>query len=265
MSQIATKDEGAGALHLKAVPAEGEARRRVRAEAVSAAALLDRRRPPRREELEAAARGLAGRLGLGRAYTGFAMVAINNEFWRAQFAAVPPARRLLLLPHCLRHVTDCKGSYDARGLACAGCGACPLGAVKAEAEALGYSVLIAEGTPAVVDTLRRGPCDAILGMACLDSLERAFSRVRELGIPNVAVPLLTNGCSATTAEMDVLHGWLRCADGAGAPRTRSYLPALRQADGLFDAGAAVHHAGGLRGRQRSGLVPPGRAPHCAGH
>jgi geranylgeranyl diphosphate synthase type II len=87
-------------------------------------------------------------------------------------------------------------------------------------------------------------------MACLDSLERAFSRVRELGIPNVAVPLLTNGCSATTAEMDVLHGWLRCADGAGAPRTRSYLPALRQAEGLFDAGALEELLDGLAGRRQ---------------
>jgi geranylgeranyl diphosphate synthase type II len=219
MSRTVTENEDAGALDMRAVPAQDEARRRIRGEAVHAAAPLDRRRPPRREELEGAARGLIGRLHLSPANLGFAMVAVNNEFWREQFAAVPLHRRLLLLPHCLHHVTDCKGTYGARGLACAQCGACALGAVKAEAEALGYTVLIAEGTPAVVDSLTRGQGDAILGMACLESLERAFSRVRELGIPNVAVPLLTDGCVATTAEIEVLRDWMRHQDGAAAPHT----------------------------------------------
>ncbi len=247
MSRTAIEDENAGVLHLKAVPAEDEARRRVRAEAVRSAAGLDRRRAPRRDELEAAARGLVGRLGLSTAYVGFAMVAVNNEFWRDQFASVPACRRLLLLPHCLRHVTDCRGSYDASGLTCVECGACALGQLKAEAEALGYTVLIAEGTPAVVEALARGRGDAILGMACLDSLERAFARVSELGIPNVAVPLLTNGCVTTTAEVDVLLDWLRSQHAAAVPRTRSYLPALRAAERLFDADALEDLLDGLIG------------------
>ncbi len=247
MSRTAIEDEDAGVLHLKAVPAEDEARRRVRAEAVRVAAAVDRRRPPRRDELETAARGLLRRLGLSTAYIGFAMVAVNNEFWREQFASVPAGRRLLLLPHCLRHVTDCKGSYDARGLTCVQCGACALGPLKAEAESLGYTVLIAEGTPAVVQALARGRCDAILGMACLDSLERAFARVSELGIPNVAVPLLTNGCVTTTAETEVLLDWLRNQGGAAGPRTRSYLPALRAAERLFQPGALEELLDGLVG------------------
>ena len=162
------------------------------------------------------------------------MVSVNNEFWRGQFAAVPPSRRLLLLPHCLRHVKECKGSYDARGLSCAECGACALAAVKAEAESLGYTVLIAEGSPAVVEVVLRGQADAILGMACLDSLEKVFARVAALGIPHVAVPLLTDGCVATTAEIAVLRGWLRQQDGPAGTGTRSYVPLLRAADRLFE-------------------------------
>ncbi len=186
-------------------------------------------------------------LGVSTAYLGFAMVSVNNEFWREQFAAVPLDRRLLLLPHCLRHVTDCRGSYDAHGLACAECGACALGPLKAEAESLGYEVLIAEGTPAVVETLARGRTDAILGMACLDSLERAFPRVSELGIPNVAVPLLTNGCVTTTAEIEVLLDWLRRQDGVAARPMPGYLGALRGAEQLFGPGALEELLDGVGG------------------
>ena len=259
MSQAVTQNEDAGLLNVKVVPAEDEARRRIRGEAVRAAASLDHRRPPRRAELEDAARGLINRLQLSPTYLGFAMVAVNNEFWRGQFSAVPTSRRLLLLPHCLRHVTDCKGAYDARGLSCAECGACSLGAVKSEAEALGYTVLIAEGTPAVVDVLLRGEADAILGMACLDSLEQAFSRVGDLGIPNVAVPLLTDGCVATTAEMEVLHAWLRHQSGTAGPRTRSYLSTLRAAECLFEPGALSELLAGLVGTPEQDAQGPSPA------
>jgi geranylgeranyl pyrophosphate synthase len=253
MGPTVTHNKDAGLLNVKAVPAEGEARRRIRGEAARAAAALDRRRPPKRGELENAGHGLISRLHLSPTYLGFAMVAVNNEFWRDQFMAVPMSRRLLLLPHCLRHVKECKGVYDARGLSCAECGACALGAVKAEAEALGYTVLIAEGTPAVVEVLVRGQRDAILGMACLDSLEQAFSRVGDLGIPHVAVPLLTNGCVATTAEIEVLRDWLGHRNGTPGPRTRSYLSMLRAAERLFEAGALDELLAGIVSSPAQGM------------
>jgi geranylgeranyl pyrophosphate synthase len=94
-------------------------------------------------------------------------------------------------------------------------------------------VLIAEGSPAVVEVVLRGQADAILGMACLDSLEKVFTRVAALGIPHVAVPLLTDGCVATKAELAVLRGWLRHRDGPARTSMRSYVPLLRAADRLF--------------------------------
>jgi len=243
---------------IKTVPKEIEERRRIRAEAARAAAAFERRRPPRRDELEKAARELIRRLDLSPAFLGFVMVAVNNEFWRDQFAAVPPARRVLLLPHCLRRAAECKGSYDARGLSCAGCGACVLAGLKAEAEALGYVVLIAEGTPLVVECALRGQADAILGMACLDSLEKAFPPITALGIPHVGVPLLGDGCTATTAEVEILLDWLRRQGEprAGASATRSYLPELRAAALLFEGGALDELLAGLteneKARRREG-------------
>ncbi len=234
MSDIATSKRRPSPVNIKIVPAEPLERERIRAAAANAAATLDRRKPPLPAEVEKAASDLIGRLHAAPSSLGFAMVSVNNEFWRGQFAAVPPSRRLLLLPHCLRHVRECKGTYDARGLSCAKCGACTLAAVKAEAESLGYTVLIAEGSPAVVEVVLRGQADAILGMACLDSLEKVFARVAAMGIPHVAVPLLTDGCVATTAEIAVLRGWLRQQAGPAGAGTRSYVPLLRAADRLFE-------------------------------
>jgi len=234
MSDIATDKKRSAPLNIKIVPAELQERERIRAAATEAAASLDRRKPPAPAEIQKAACDLIRRLQVAPSSLGFTMVSVNNEFWRDQFAAVPPSRRLLLLPHCLRHVRNCKGSYDARGLSCVECGACTLAAVKAEAESLGYTVLIAEGSPAVVEIVLRGQADAILGMACLDSLEKVFARVAALGIPHVAVPLLTDGCVATTAEIAVLRGWLRQQAGPAGAGTRSYVPLLRAADRLFE-------------------------------
>jgi geranylgeranyl diphosphate synthase, type II len=245
MSDIATSKQRPAPLNIKTVPAEDAERQRIRAAATEAAAALDRRKPPIPAEIEKAACDLMRRLRLAPSSLGFTMVSVNNEFWRGQFAAVPPSRRLLLLPHCLRHVKECKGSYDARGLACAECGACTLAGLKAEAESLGYTVLIAEGSPAVVEIVLRGQADAILGMACLDSLEKVFARVAALGIPHVAVPLLTDGCVATTAEIGVLRDWLRQQSAPAEAGTRSYVPLLRAAERLFEDRALEELVAGL--------------------
>ena len=224
---------------LKKVPALADVRQDVRAAAARSVADLSRRRPPRRAELEKLGGALIDRLSLPKSYLGFAMVAMSNEFWREQFAAVPFKKRLLLLPHCLRDVDNCKGTYSSTGLLCAECGACRISEVKRKAETLGYRVITAEGTPEVLRMLLAGQADAILGVACLDSLEKAFGRVGELGIPNAAVPLLVDGCINTEVEFDQIDSWLtfkRTTGSATPVRTRSYVPLLRTARGLFEPG-----------------------------
>ncbi len=228
-----TAPEAAG---IKAVPQERAARQAIRAQARKATADLPRHRPLRRQALEDLARQALDGAGLGGEYLGFAMVAVSNEFWREQFTAISCSRRLLLLPHCLRDSVRCQGNYTAVGLECAGCGGCELAGLKAEAEELGYKVLIAEGTPAVVEVVLSGRADAILGVACLDSLEKAFTRVVEMGIPHVALPLLADGCRSTTAELDLVREWMRAQSGPVRARTRSYVPLLRAAEGIFDDG-----------------------------
>jgi len=221
---------------MKTVPGEAWVRERIRIEAARTAATLSRERPLTRAELEDLGRGVLGRLGLDTRHLGFVMVAISNEFWREQFASVAHERRLLLLPHCLRKPAQCQGTYDGVGLNCAGCGACPIAGLKVEAESLGYEVIVAEGTPAVVQFLLDGRRDAILGVACLDSLEKSFERVVAMGVPHVALPLLAAGCVETTAEVDVVRRWMHERTGPATVRTRTYAPLLRAAHALFADG-----------------------------
>lgn len=187
-----------------------------------------------RDTLISLADDLLHDLSLSRRFLGFAMIALDNAFWRKRFLAVSPDRRLLLLPKCLSDSERCQGTYDSEGLHCAGCGCCVINDLKADAEALGYSVIIAEGTSSALMHVLQGKADAILGVACMDSMHRSFERVTELGVPHQAIPLLTDGCVDTTADLEIIRALLGKQAGEAATAHRSYLPLLRHARSLFE-------------------------------
>src|SRR5207237_1508378 len=154
------------------VPETRELRDRVRVAAADFGKSLDRSRPLTRQGLREMAEGLLQRLGLGEQYLGFTMVAITNEFWREQVSAVDFKRRLLLLPHCLKHAEGCPADYDEFGLDCKKCGACSVADFKVKAEELGYKVLVSEGTAIVLKIIVSSSVDAIVGVARLNVLEQ---------------------------------------------------------------------------------------------
>ena len=127
---------------------------------------------------------------------------LTNEFWREQVAAIPFNRRLLLLPHCLKNAEGCPADYDEFGLDCRKCGACSVADFKTKAEDLGYKVLVSEGTPIVLKIIVTGHVDAIVGVACLNVLEKAFDKILLAGIPCVAAPLLSSNCRSTSVDDD---------------------------------------------------------------
>jgi len=183
------------------------------------------------EDLANRGQALLAHLDLPVSYLGFAMVEINNAVWERQFAAVPFARRLLLLPQCLRHPISCCGKYANGELQCALCGACQLANWTKKARDLGYRVLIAEGTPAVLQMILDEDCDALLGVACLEVMEKTFDHVRRLGVPHLAVPLLRIGCQNTLCDEDRLRFYLSLSQPASV--RSSYLSFLREARQMF--------------------------------
>ena len=132
------------------MPETKQLRERIRTKCVEVAAKLDKSRPMGKDEMEVVVRAMLEELGLGEGYVGWAMVVLSGEFWRDQVAAVPPSRRLFLLPHCLKHAEGCPADYDDFGLDCEKCGACSIADFRGMAEKMGYKVLVAEGSPIVL-------------------------------------------------------------------------------------------------------------------
>jgi geranylgeranyl diphosphate synthase type II len=229
-----SKPKRASTAHLKVVPQERSVREQIRRESTIVADSIDRSRPLTRDHLQQLATGLLASLGLGESHLGFTMVTISNEFWREQFTATDFKRRLLLLPHCLKHAEGCPADYDEYGLDCRKCGACSIADFKVIAEDLGYKVLVAEGTPIVLKIIISGHVDAILGVACLNVLEKAIDKVLKVGVPSLAIPLLSSDCKNTSVDDEWVRDVIGLKREAPAARTRSYLPLLRAANGLFE-------------------------------
>ncbi len=151
-------------------------------------------------------------VGLDEQYLKFTIVILNNEVYRKALSRVPFEKRLLLLPRCMRDETVCKGQFDEIGLLCRGCGGCGIDALTQFAQRLGYSVLVAEGSPVVMGLLEAGGIEAVVGVSCLSMLEKMFPYMEAAAFPGVAVPLLYDGCVRTAFDVDWLMDFLETAD-----------------------------------------------------
>jgi len=220
--------------HLKEVPQTLELREAVKAEAEKFAQTLDRGRNFTKAQLEDWARDLLARMGQPEKYVGFAAVLIGNFFWKRQFLAIPFEKRLLLLPHCLKHAEGCPADYDEFGLDCETCGACSIADYKVKAEKLGYRVLVAEGSPIVLKIIVSGYIDGILGVACLNVLEKAIDKVLIAGVPSYAVPLHSGDCKNTTLDQSWIWEVIDKYEPMEAPETPSFLPLIRAGNFLFE-------------------------------
>lgn len=220
--------------HLKRVPESRAEREQIRRRAAEAAAQWGLSRGVVKHEIEAHARAVLEDLGLPASYLGWTMVAVATAFWRPQIVRIPHHRRLLLLPHCLRSAEQCRAGYGAIGLLCQDCGACRLTALRNQAQALGYQVLIAEGSPVVMQMILANRADALLGVACLNSLEGALDKILLAGIPCMAVPLLAGTCRNTATDEDWVHEMIHTPYEPGPAMLETPLHLLRLAAGMFE-------------------------------
>jgi geranylgeranyl pyrophosphate synthase len=229
-----TPPKTSGTAHLKVIPETRELRDRIRAAAGEFAKSLDRSKPLAKAEARQLAEEFLRVNGWGEQYLGFALVGIMNEFWRDQVSAIPFHRRLLLLPHCLKNAEGCPADYDEFGLDCKKCGACSVADFKVRAEELGYKVLVSEGTPIVLKIIVSGHVDAIVGVACLNVLEKAFDKILLAGIPCVATPLLSSNCKSTSVDDDWVAEMIELKTEPPPAVTKTYMHLMRAANALFE-------------------------------
>lgn len=233
--------------HLKLVPETRELRDKLHATCRQVAASLDKSRPLSKDEMEQVVRKTLAELNLPEGYVGWMMVVLASEFWRDQVAAVPPSRRLFLLPHCLKHAEGCPADYDEFGLECKKCGACSIADFRGLADEMGYKVLVAEGSPIVLKIIVSGYVDAIVGVACLNVLEKAIDKILLAGIPCMAVPLLSSDCRNTSVDEDWVLDIIKTQPGQVTQQTASYVHLLRAASNLFKPEELERIAPRLRG------------------
>ena len=156
------------------------------------------------DELHAHTDGVLAAAEIDSSCRDYAAVMVNNEVWQDSLAAVPYDRRLLLLPQCLRDAENCPAEIDELGLLCQACGRCCIGDLKTEADRLGYVVLIAEGSPVVMSLIESGQVEAVIGVSCLEVLEKVFPYMESAAVPGIALPLLVDGCVNTSVDLDAI-------------------------------------------------------------
>lgn len=244
----ATRRRRRATSHLKLVPPTLELREQIRERCATVAAGLDRSKPMTKDELEAASRDLLSSMEMPEGYLGWVMVVLSSEFWRDAVATVPPERRLFLLPHCLKHAQGCPAEYDQFGMNCKQCGACSIADFRGTAEEMGYRVLVAEGSPVVMKIIIGGYVDAVVGVACLNVLEKAIDKILLAGIPCMAVPLLSDDCRNTKVDEAWVDQMVRTPHVAARQETRSYIHLMRTAAELFDPESIDSFAPRVRGK-----------------
>lgn len=242
--------------HFKNVPQEREVRDRIRAEAHQYTKSIDRSKQLTKATLQKMGEDLLQQTGIDTQYLGFTMVAISNEFWRDQVSSIDFKRRLLLLPHCLKNAEGCPADYDEFGLDCRKCGACEVADFKTKAEDLGYKVLVSEGTPIVLKIIVSGHVDAIVGVACLNVLEKAIDKVLLAGIPCVAAPLLSSNCRSTSVDNDWVFDLIGLKTAPPEKKTKTYVHLMRASNQMFEPESLNTLAPRARAKSPSGSEDP---------
>jgi geranylgeranyl diphosphate synthase, type II len=134
-------------------------------------------------------------------YQAFVIVCCGNAVWRKIVGTVPYNRRIFLLPQCLKSSLYCSAEMDNIGLLCNECGKCTISAFLREAENLGYLALVTEGTTITTKLIESGKVDAVIGVGCMEVLQKMFASVSKFSIPGIGIPLLNCGCIDTSADM----------------------------------------------------------------
>ncbi|OVE81217.1 hypothetical protein BVY04_03845 [bacterium M21] len=175
----------------------------------------------------------------------FTAILLNNSTWAETVANTPFNRRILFLPQCVRDTDKCTAEMDELGFICADCGACEIGRLQREAEALGYAVLVAEGTSVVTRMLLSGEVDTVIGVSCISVLEKAFPFVTAGAVPSLAFPLLRDGCQGTEMDLDWIEEAIHLKSGTMVDSTGAiFLDNLRsRVDQWFDVEALAETLG----------------------
>ena len=134
-------------------------------------------------------------------------IEIKNKIDETRYATTPYNERMLLLPQCLRHSTNCPAKlHSEHGIQCIKCGLCKCKEILEKAEELGYKkVVIAPGGTFAGRMMRKYKPKAVLGVGCLYEVQEGLRLCMRYKLPARGVMLSKDGCVNTTMDFDKLY------------------------------------------------------------
>jgi len=131
-------------------------------------------------------------------------VRLRNYVNRPKFLQVPPDRRFIFMPQCVRS-TECPAKLTPEGISCVNCGRCGVGEAKRIAEAQGYKFFIVPGSSFIKRIIKKYRPEAIVGVGCQMEIKEGLDLCHSHDVPAQGVLLSKAGCVSTTLDWDQFH------------------------------------------------------------
>ncbi|MDL2247084.1 DUF116 domain-containing protein, partial [Methanobrevibacter sp. OttesenSCG-928-K11] len=125
-------------------------------------------------------------------------VEVRNNVNRQKFLKIPPEKKLIFLPHCLRH-RECEAILKETGLVCTSCGKCSIGVIMDKATPMGYKLFIVPGSSFVKKIARENKFKSVVGIACYEDLNQIMMSLSEFHPQGVV--LSRTGCYETKVDV----------------------------------------------------------------
>jgi len=149
-----------------------------------------------------ATQAIAKKFGLNDRLINYTHIELRNKLNEYGFKSTPYSKRILFLPHCLRHSKECKAVQGEEGLECKRCGKCNIDRLIGIAEELGYTnTFVAPGGSMVQKLIAKHRPKAVVGICCYNEANLGFEALRGTGIYSQACLLLDDGCKDTKANL----------------------------------------------------------------
>ncbi|MDD1653208.1 MAG: DUF116 domain-containing protein [Methanomicrobiales archaeon] len=151
--------------------------------------------------LEGVVRGLTRFFGISDRDLVTFFIRLQNSMNTKTFETVPPARRAIFLPQCLRS-SKCPAHLTPEGLKCQNCGQCTTGEAIVQLQEMGYLVFIVPGSSFIQRMVQKYRPEAIIGVGCIVEVKDGLEMCDRLGIPGIGVVTLKDGCVETLVDWD---------------------------------------------------------------
>ena len=151
--------------------------------------------------LEGVVRGMTRLFGISDRELVSFFIRLQNSMNTTTFEKVPPDRRAIFLPQCLRS-SKCPAHLTSEGLKCQNCGQCPTGEAIVRLQEMGYRVFIVPGSSFIQRMVQKYRPDAIIGVGCIVEVKDGLEMCDRLGIPGIGVVTLKDGCVETFVDWD---------------------------------------------------------------